>query len=137
MKAEQQRSYLKFHQLLKKYMELSCIKSANYLLAYEAMGLLESKSFYTVVAAGLVETRAAINKHATKQIDRLLSNKGISVRDLSEPWVNYVLGEQKEVVVALDWTSFFDGEQSMLILNVVTGKGLATPLLRKSVDKNS
>ena len=38
-------------------------------------------------------------------------------------------------MVALDWTSFFDDEQSMLSLNIVTGKGLATPLLWKSVDK--
>lgn len=87
------------------------------------------------MAEGLVDTRGGDKKHATKQIDRLLSNRGISVWDLSERWVSYVLADHKEVVVALDWTSFFDDEQSMLSLNIVTGKGLATPLLWKSVDK--
>jgi len=38
-------------------------------------------------------------------------------------------------MVALDWSSFFDDAQSMLSLNIVTGKGLSTPLLWKSVDK--
>lgn len=38
-------------------------------------------------------------------------------------------------MVALDWSSFFDDEQSMLSLKILTGKGLSTPLLWKSVDK--
>jgi len=38
-------------------------------------------------------------------------------------------------MVALDWTSFYDDEQSMLSLNIVTPKGMATPLLWKSVEK--
>lgn len=105
-------------------------------IAYAAMGLLASESlFLHRMAEGLVDTRGGDKKHAAKQIDRLLSNKGVSVWDLSEPWVKYVLGEHKEIMVALDWTSFFDDEQSMLSLNIVTGKGIATPLLWKSVDK--
>lgn len=105
-------------------------------LAHAAMGVLASESlFLHRMAEGLVNTRGGDKKHATKQIDRLLSNKGISVWDLSEFWVTFVIGEKKEVVVALDWTSFFDDEQSMLSLNIVTSKGLATPLLWKSVDK--
>jgi len=105
-------------------------------LAYAAMGVLASESlFLHRIAEGLVDTRGVNKKHATKQIDRLLSNKGISVWDLSEPWVQYVLGENKTIMVALDWSSFFDDAQSMLSLNIVTGKGLSTPLLWKSVDK--
>ena len=105
-------------------------------LAYAAMGVLASESlFLHRIAEGLVDTRGVNKKHATKQIDRLLSNKGISVWDLSEPWVKYVLGENKSIMVALDWSSFFDDAQSMLSLNIVTGKGLSTPLLWKSVDK--
>lgn len=105
-------------------------------LSYAAMGLLASESlFLHRMAEGLVDTRGGDKKHATKQIDRLLSNKGISIWDLSGPWVKYVIGEQTEITVALDWTSFFDDEQSMLSLNIVTGKGMATPLLWKSVDK--
>lgn len=105
-------------------------------LAHAAMGVLASESlFLHRMAEGMVRTRGGDKKHATKQIDRLLSNKGISVWDLSEFWVSFVIGEKKELTVALDWTSFFDDEQSMLSLNIVTPKGLATPLLWKSVDK--
>lgn len=60
-------------------------------LAYAAMGFLASESlFLHRIAEGLVETRGGGKKHATKQIDRLLSNKGLSIWDLSEPWVKYV-----------------------------------------------
>jgi hypothetical protein len=105
-------------------------------LSLAAMGLLASESlFLHRLAEGLVDTRGGNKKHATKQIDRLLSNKGISVWDCSESWVRYVLKGEQEITVALDWTSFFDDAQSMLSLNSVTGKGLATPLLWKSVDK--
>ena len=105
-------------------------------LAYAAMGVLASESlFLHQIAEGLVDTRGVNKKHATKQVDRLLSNKGISVWDLSAPWVKYVVGANKTIIVALDWSSFFDDEQSMLSLNIVTGKGLSTPLLWKSVDK--
>lgn len=100
------------------------------------MGVLASESlFLHQIAEGLVDTRGVNKKHATKQVDRLLSNKGISVWDLSEPWVRYVIGTNKSILVALDWSSFFDDEQSMLSLNVVTEKGLSSPLLWKSVDK--
>jgi Transposase DDE domain len=105
-------------------------------LAYAAMGVLASESlFLHRIAEGLVDTKGGNKKHATKQIDRLLSNKGISIWDLSEHWVKYIIGNNKSIMVALDWSSFFDDEQSMLSLNVVTGKGLSTPLLWKSVDK--
>lgn len=105
-------------------------------IAYAAMGVLASNSlFLHRIAEGLVKTRAGKKKHATKPIDQLLSNKGISIWELSASWVPYVLRNQKEVTVALDWTSFYDDDQSMLSLNVVTGKGLSTPLLWKSVDK--
>lgn len=105
-------------------------------LSYAAMGLLASESLLLHrMAEGLVDTRGGQKKHATKQIDRLLSNKGLSIWDLASPWVRYVLREQKDVMVALDWTAFYADAQSMLSLNVVTGKGLSTPLLWKSVDK--
>lgn len=105
-------------------------------IAYAAMGVLASNSlFLHRIAEGLVKTRGGKKKHATKQINRLLCNKGISIWELSASWVPYVLRNQTEVIVALDWTSFYDDDQSMLCLNVVTGKGLSTPLLWKSVDK--
>ena len=65
-------------------------------LGYAAMGLLASESlFLHRMAEGLAKERGGKKKHAAKQIDRLLSNKGISVWDLAEPWVHYVSPIQK------------------------------------------
>jgi len=136
MKAESADKLVKISSVIKEIYKNELHAKRQLSLSYAAMGLLASESlFLHRMAEGLVETRGGMKKHATKQIDRLLSNKGLCVWDLSEPWVRYVLGEQKEIVIALDWSSFFDDEQSMLSLNLVTSKGLATPLLWKSVDK--
>ena len=107
-------------------------------IASAAMGILASESlFLHKMGEGLAKTRGIQKKHATKQIDRLLSNKSISIWDLSSSWVKYVIGNNNKIIVALDWTSFFDDDQLMLSLNIVTSKGLSTPLLWKSVDKQS
>ena len=136
MKADSADKLVKISSVIKEIYDNDLHKKRQLSIAYAAMGLLASESlFLHRMAEGLVDTRGGSKKHAAKQIDRLLSNKGLSVWDLSEPWVKYVLADHKEIMVALDWTSFFDDEQSMLSLNIVTGKGLATPLLWKSVDK--
>lgn len=62
------------------------------LLSYAAIGLLASESlFLHRMAEGLAEEQGCKKKHAAKQMDRLLSNKGISVWDLAEPWVHKVI----------------------------------------------
>lgn len=105
-------------------------------LSYAALGLLSSESlFLHHMAEGLVKSRGVKKKHATKQIDRLLSNKGICVSVLSKCFIQSVIGDQKDIVVALDWSSFFDDAQTMLSLNLVTEKGMSIPLLWKSVEK--
>lgn len=107
-------------------------------IAFAAMGILASESlFLHKMGEGLARARGTQKKHATKQIDRLLSNKSISIWDLSSSWVKYVIGTNNKIIVALDWTSFFDDDQLMLSLNIVTSKGISTPLLWKSVDKHS
>lgn len=104
-------------------------------LGYAALGLLNSESLILHrLGEGLAVARGVQKKHATKQIDRLLSNKKLSVWDLSLNWVRYVVGEAKELLVALDWSAFADDQQSMLSLNLVSAKGLSMPLLWKSVD---
>jgi hypothetical protein len=137
MKAESANKLVKISTVIHEIYGDDLHKKRQLSISYAAMGLLSSESlFLHRMAEGLVDTLGVKKKHATKQIDRLLSNKGISVWDLSEPWVQYVLADHKKIMVALDWTSFFDDEQSMLSLNIVTGKGLATPLLWKSVAKD-
>lgn len=105
-------------------------------LAYGAMGVLGSSSlFLHELGKGMAKLRNKNKKHATKQIDRLLSNKGISIWDLSAQWVPYLIGSLDKILVAMDWTAFAGDKQYMLSLNLVTSKGVSTPLLWKTVDK--
>jgi hypothetical protein len=105
-------------------------------LSYAALGLFESESlFLHDMGLGMAESRGVNKKHATKQIDRMLSNPGFDIWELCSLWVPYIVGSKTELMVALDWTSFYDDEHHMLCLNVLTGKGCSTPLLWRTVDK--
>ena len=70
-----------------------------------------------------------LSKHAVKQVDRLLSNAGVSAWEMFAQWVPEAVGSRKEIVVAMDWTDFDADGQATLALNLVTGHGRATPLL--------
>lgn len=76
-------------------------------------------------------------KHGVKQVDRYLSNKGISVEELTPQWAAFVLGKRKEAIIALDWTEFDDDDHSTLAAYVVTTHGRATPLAWKTVKKST
>lgn len=103
-------------------------------LANAALGLLMSESlFIHEMGEGLALAKGNQKKHCTKQIDRLLSNASLSIWDLSQQWVPYIVGEQKNLMVALDWTCFADDEQWTLCLNILTSKGCSTPLLWQTV----
>lgn len=105
-------------------------------LAYASLGLFESESlFLHDMGLGMAESRGVNKKHATKQIDRMLSNPGFDIWTLSSCWVPYVVGSTTKLMVALDWSSFGGDEQHMLCLNVLTSKGSSTPLLWRTVDK--
>jgi len=75
-------------------------------------------------------------KHATKQVDRLLSNGKLDVWELLPQWVRYVVGVRKQIVVALDWTEFDKDDHSTLALSLITSHGRATPLVWKTVKKS-
>ena len=47
-----------------------------------------------------------------------------------------VVGERREIVVAMDWTDFDADNQSTLALHLVTNHGRATPLIWLTVDKD-
>jgi hypothetical protein len=87
------------------------------------------------IGRGLAAAKGIHPKHATKQIDRLLSNEGIALWRLFELWVRFVVGERKEIVVALDWTEFDPDKHATICLYLVTRHGRATPLVWKSVEK--
>lgn len=53
-----------------------------------------------------------------------------------ENWVPFILGDRKELVVAIDWTDFDHDNHSTIAISVVTGHGRATPLLWMTVLKS-
>jgi hypothetical protein len=88
------------------------------------------------IGRGLADAKGLDPKHAIKQVDRLLSNAGITVWQWFAPWVQFVVAAREEVVVALDWTEFDKDDQATIALYLVTSHGRATPLIWKTVRKS-
>ncbi len=71
------------------------------------LGVLHGASLAVcTIGQGLAAARGLNPKHATKQVDRLLSNPNINVDDILARWVPYIIGARNSIVVALDWTDF-------------------------------
>ena len=91
-------------------------------LANATPGVLTSASLAIyAVGRGLAQAMGTLTKHGVKQVDRLLSNRGVNVWTLFAYWTPYIVGARTEVVVALDWTSFAADEQDTIVLSMVTG----------------
>jgi hypothetical protein len=105
-------------------------------LADATLGVLRSGSLaICTIGQGLAAARGLNPKHATKQVDRLLSNPKIDVDDILARWVPYVVGARTAIVVALDWTDFDADKQATIMLSLITDHGRATPLVWLTVDK--
>ena len=103
-------------------------------LANAMLGVLTSASLAIhAVGRGLAQAMGTLTKHGVKQVDRLLSNRGVEVWTFFAYWTPFIVGARTEVVVALDWTSFAVDGQETIVLSMVTGHGRATPLLWKTV----
>src|SRR6202453_691187 len=106
-------------------------------LANGALGVMTSASLaVSIIGHSLAQARGLIDAHAIKQVDRLLSNRGIVVWEMFAPWVREVVGPRQEIVVAMDWTDFDADDQTTLALNLVTRHGRATPLIWLTVPKD-
>ena len=107
-------------------------------LCNATLGVLHSASLaVSAIGHGLAAARGLTTKHATKQIDRLLSNDGIKIDEILALWVPYVIGARTSIVVAMDWTDFDADNQSTIMLSLVTDHGRATPLVWLTVDKKT
>lgn len=107
-----------------------------YSLANATLGAMTSASLAVhAIGQGLALARGLHTKHAVKQVDRLLSNRGIEPWALAEHWVPYVLAERAAAVVALDWTDFDADGQTSIVASLVTGQGRAIPLVWRTVEK--
>jgi hypothetical protein len=107
-----------------------------YSLANATLGVISSASLaVNSIGQGLALARGRLPKHAIKQVDRLLSNPGIDVDELSKRWVAHAVGPRPKIVAALDWTDFDADNQATIMLSLVTNHGRSTPLVWLTVDK--
>ena len=65
--------------------------------------------------AELASTRA---KHGVKQVDRFLSNSAFDVWRLLSSWASFVVGDRKEIVLALDWTDFELDDHTLSLIHI-------------------
>ena len=106
-------------------------------LSTGVLGVLHAVSLAIhAIGRGLAVATGKNTKHTTKQLDRLLSNGLFYVERLFKPWVRYVVGARKELVIALDWTDFDNDDQTTLCLYLVTSHGRATPLVWHTTYKS-
>ena len=107
-------------------------------LSDATLGVLRSDSLAVcAIGQGLAAARGLNPKHATKQVDRLLSNRKIDVDDILAHWVPYIVGARSSIVVALDWTEFDADKQATIMLSLITDHGRATPLVWLTADKRT
>ena len=106
-------------------------------LAGATLGVIESASLAIgMIGQGLALARGRLTKHAVKQVDRMLSNRGIDVDALLVHWVPYVVGSRDSIMVAMDWTEFDADDQATIMLSLLTRHGRATPLVWLTVGKS-
>jgi DDE family transposase len=106
-------------------------------LADAALGVVTGASLaVAMIGHALAQARGLADKHAIKQVDRLLSNQGVRVWDLFAPWIRHAVGKREAIFVAMDWTDFDADDQTTLALHLVTSHGRATPLLWLTVGKD-
>lgn len=105
-------------------------------LANSVTGVLRAASLSIhAIGRGYALACQKNRRHGVKQVDRLLSNEGLVVWDLFAPWVQFVVGDRPEIVIALDWTEFDSDGHATLSAQVLTGHGRSTPLLWLTVPK--
>jgi hypothetical protein len=106
-------------------------------LAAATLGVMTGASLaVAMIGQALAQARGLRTKHAIKQVDRLLSNRGIDVWGSFARWVPHLIGTREAVTIAMDWTDFDSDDQATLAFNLVTDHGRAMPLMWLSVWKD-
>ena len=107
-------------------------------LTNATLGVIKTASLaVNTIGQGLALARGLTTKHAIKQVDRLLSNRGIDVDAALRHWVPYVVGARACINVAMDWTDFDADDQATIMLSLLTRHGRATPLMWLTVDTST
>ncbi len=93
------------------------------------LGTLQSaRAGVALIGRGLATARGLNQKHAVKQVDRLLSNPRLDPVELTPAWVTYVEAQRTDIVVAFDWTEFAKDKHSTVALCMISKGGCAMPL---------
>jgi hypothetical protein len=109
------------------------LSMSNVVLGIVAAGALGIHA----IGRGLAAAKGLVEKHAVKQVDRLIGNAKLTLDDFFALWVPFVLAGRPQIIVALDWSEFDDDDQSMLVASILTAHGRATPLIWKTVLKST
>ena len=88
------------------------------------------------IGAAYAATAGILPQSGVKQIDRLLSNANVLTRYIQQKWVQFVVAERPELLLAMDWTEFDDDDHSTLAVYVITDHGRATPLAWRTHQKS-
>ena len=76
-------------------------------LAGAAVGVIVSSSLSIhAIGRGLAAARALTDKHAIKQVDRLLSNAMLNPWNIAYVWVPFVISNRTAVIINFDWIEF-------------------------------
>lgn len=106
-------------------------------LAGATTGVLASGSLaVSAIGLGLAHVCGTATKHAVKQVDRLIGNEKVDVWEYYRLWVPYLVGERKDIMVALDWTDFDRDGHATIALNLLTDHGRAIPMIWRTVRKS-
>lgn len=111
---------------LHKKLESSIVSSVVGIVEAGALGV-------SLIGHGLATAEGIDSKHAIKLVDRLLSNRNLQLEQLDLPWTRFILGDRREVVIALDWTEYAKDGHHTIAANVITSHGRASPLCWKTV----
>jgi predicted nucleotidyltransferase len=76
-------------------------------IANAALGVIVSAPIFAHrISRGLAKTLNLSNKHAVKQVDRLLSNKKLKLEDTDKSMVSFIVGDRKEVKITMERVNF-------------------------------
>lgn len=105
-------------------------------LAHAVVGAMHAGvASIAAVGRAAARVREVSEKHSIKQVDRYVGNRKIDPLTVMEQLIPTLLGERREIVVAIDWTEFAPDEQATVAISMLTEHGRATPLLWQTVSK--
>jgi len=106
-------------------------------LADATLGIMASASLaVAIIGHALAEAKGLKDRHAIKQVGRLIGNNGIDVWELFQYWILEAVGDRKSIVVAIDWTDFDADGQTTIAAYLVSSTGRSTPLIWLSMWKD-